>query len=573
MARWRKRLARLGNPAALPLPMLPKVPKEHALRRWNGWGDTTVGLELNEAALGFLAERIGAGQPPADAALSAALAQVAAQPSSLPPHPLVSTDAEQRLRASFGQSLGDWLRLRFGRLGRVTDGVAWPESNDELRDVLAWASQVGAVVIPCGGATSVVGHLTPPAGTRPVLTLMLGRLRRLLQLDPLAQLATFQAGVAGPDLEAQLRAQDWTLGHYPQSFEYATLGGWIVTRSSGQQSARYGRIEAMFAGGTLETPTGPLVIPPFPASAAGPDLREWVLGSEGRLGVLTEATVRVQRLPEREAFVGVFLPSWAAGEAAARELAQARLGLSMLRLANPTETVTTLALAGHASAIAWLERALRWRGCGEGKVLLMLGLTGGAAQVSAMRSQSKAILRRHGGVSTGTLLGRKWQANRFRGVYLRNALWERGYAVDTMETAVDWPRVSSTMAAMEQAGSTALAAFGERCHAYTHLSHVYAQGSSVYSTFVFRIGNDFDSAWARWSALKRAVSEAVVRSGGTISHQHGVGKDHAPYIAAEKGARGLQALQALVDHFDPQGLMASGNLLPHRTDERTDAAR
>jgi len=532
------------------------------LRRWNGWGDTTVGLELNEAALGFLAERIGAGQPPADAALAAALAQVAAQPSRLPPHPRVTTDPEQRLRASFGQSLGDWLRLRFGRLGRVTDGVAWPESNEELREVLAWAGTVGAVVIPCGGATSVVGHLTPPAGERPVLTLMLGRLRRLLQLDPLAQLATFQAGVAGPDLEAQLRAQGWTLGHYPQSFEYATLGGWVVTRSSGQQSARYGRIEAMFAGGTLETPTGPLVIPPFPASAAGPDLREWVLGSEGRLGVLTEATVRVQRLPVREAFVGVFLPSWAAGEAAARELAQARLGLSMLRLANPTETVTTLALAGHASAIAWLERALRWRGCGEGKVLLMLGLTGGAAQVSAMRSQAKAILRRHGGVSTGTLLGRKWQANRFRGVYLRNALWERGYAVDTMETAVDWPRVGPTMAAMEQAGSAALAAFGERCHAYTHLSHVYAQGSSVYSTFVFRIGPDFDSAWARWTALKRAVSEAVVRHGSTISHQHGVGKDHAPYLAAEKSARGLQALQALVDHFDPQGLMASGNLLP-----------
>lgn len=287
-----------------------------------------------------------------------------------------------------------------------------------------------------------------------------------------------------------------------------------------------------------------------------------MLGSEGRLGVLTEATVRVQRLPEREVFVGVFLPSWAAGEAAARELAQARLGLSMLRLANPTETATTLALAGHANAIAWLERALRWRGCGDGKVLLMLGLTGGAAQVSAMRSQARTILRRHSGVSTGTLLGRKWQANRFRGVYLRNALWARGYAVDTMETAVDWPRVAGTVAAMEQAGNAALAAFGERCHAYTHLSHVYAQGSSVYSTFVFRIGDDFDGTWSRWTALKRAVSEAVVRQGGTISHQHGVGKDHAPYLAAEKGARGLQGLQALVDHFDPNGLMASGNLLP-----------
>jgi alkyldihydroxyacetonephosphate synthase len=178
-----------------------------------------------------------------------------------------------------------------------------------------------------------------------------------------------------------------------------------------------------------------------------------------------------------------------------------------------------------------------------------------------MKSQAAAIWRLHGGVSTGTLLGRKWQANRFRGVYLRNALWAEGYAVDTMETAVDWPRVASTMQAMEAAGRDALAAFGERCHAYTHLSHVYPQGSSVYSTFVFRVGRDFSESWARWAALKQAVSEAIVRSGGTITHQHGVGKDHARFLPAEKGERGIAALQALVSHFDPHGVMASGNLL------------
>ncbi|HEY0858377.1 MAG TPA: FAD-binding oxidoreductase [Albitalea sp.] len=530
------------------------------MRRWNGWGDDTVAMELQGNARAFLAEHVGDASAPDDAALEDALAQVEGQPSRLLPHPLVSTAAEDRLRASFGQSLGDWLRLRFGRLGPVADGVAWPESADEVRQLLDWAADTGARVLPCGGATSVVGHLTPPGG-RPVLTLHMTRLRRLLQLDPLAQLARFEAGVSGPDLEAQLRAHGWTLGHFPQSFEYSTLGGWIVTRSSGQQSARYGRIEALFAGGTMQTPTGPLVIPSFPASAAGPDLREWVLGSEGRLGVLTEATVRISRLPQRERFVGVFLPGWAAGDAAARELAQARIGLSMLRLANPVETLTTLRLAGHERAIAWLERVLRWRGCGANKVLLMMGLTGSAAQVRAMQSQAAAILRRRGGVSTGTLLGSKWQANRFRGVYLRNALWSAGYAVDTMETAVDWPRVPRMMQAMEQAGREALAALGERCHAYTHLSHVYAQGSSVYSTFVFRIGPDFDTSWARWRALKDAVSAAVVREGGTITHQHGVGKDHAAWLGAEKGERGLRGLRNLIEHFDPQGVLASGNLL------------
>ncbi|WP_315652368.1 FAD-binding oxidoreductase [Roseateles aquae] len=533
------------------------------MRRWNGWGDDSIETALQPGALAFLHQQIGATAAPSDAALAAVLAQL--PPSRLPPHPQVSTDAEARLRASFGQSLGDWLRLRFGRIGAVSDGVAWPESSAQVRELLDWASEVGAIVIPCGGATSVVGHLSPPEDPRPVLTLMMGRMRKLLSLDSTAQLARFEAGVLGPDLEAQLRAQGWMLGHYPQSFEYASLGGWVVTRSSGQQSARYGRIEQLFAGGRLETPRGTLQIPTLPASAAGPDLREWVLGSEGRLGVLTEATVRISRLPEREEFIGVFLPSWQAGEAAVRALAQARLGLSMMRLANPVETLTTLRLAGHEAQIAWLERYLAWRGCGEGKVLLMLGFSGGARQLRAMQALARPILKAQGGVSTGTLLGKKWAANRFKGVYLRNALWAQGYAVDTMETAVDWSRVPAMMAAMESAGREALAGFGERCHAYTHLSHVYAQGSSVYTTFVFRIGGDFDSAMARWKALKQGVSQAIVNQGGTISHQHGVGKDHAAYLGAEKGATGMAALQAMVDHFDPQGLLASGNLLPPAT--------
>lgn len=536
------------------------------MRRWNGWGDESIQATIDEGARSFLEEALGSGAPPQEVPLAAALARLPASrltPAQLHDAPVpVQTDGEARLRASFGQSLGDWLRLRFGQLGAVGDAVAFPETSDQVRQLLDWARQQGLVVIPVGGATSVVGHLTPPAGERPVLMLSMLRLRRLLALDPQSQLARFEAGVLGPDLEAQLRSGGWMLGHYPQSFEYASLGGWIATRSSGQQSARYGRIESLFAGGRVELPEGTLEIPTWPASAAGPDLREWVLGSEGRVGVITEASVRISRLPEREDFVAWFLPSWERGQAAVRALAQARLGLSMLRLANATETLTTLKLAGHASAIAWLERYLRLRGCGEGKVMLMLGFTGGAAQVRAMQGLAKPLLRAQGGVSTGTVLGRKWAAKRFRGVYLRNALWDAGYAVDTMETACDWPRVTPMMQAMEHAGRNALAAHGERCHAYTHLSHVYPQGSSVYSTFVFRIGPDFDRAWARWQSLKAAVSEAIVREGGTISHQHGVGKDHAPYLGAEKGRTGLRLIDGLIREADPKGLLDSGNLRP-----------
>ncbi|MBH9578440.1 FAD-binding oxidoreductase [Inhella proteolytica] len=530
------------------------------MRRWNGWGDDGVVATLAPEALAFLQERIGTGPAPQDATLEAVCAQIPV--SRLPEHPLVDRSPEARLRGSYGQSLGDWIALRFGRIGRVSDGVAFPESREQVRELLDWAAAQKLLVIPCGGATSVVGHLSPATEEpRAVLTLNLTRLRALTHLNREAQLAEFQAGVLGPDLEAQLRAQGYTLGHFPQSFEYASLGGWVVTRSSGQQSLRYGRAEQWFAGGRLLTPGGELSIPPLPASAAGPDLREWVLGSEGRIGVLTDVTVRVQRLPECERFLGVFLPSWEAGLAAVRELAQARVPLSMLRLANAVETDTTLRLAGHAGQIAWLERYLAWRGCGDGKVLLFVGLTGTAAQVNAAQREAIKLLRGFGGVSTGQLLGKKWAAKRFAGVYLRNALWEAGYMVDTMETAIPWGGTTAMVEAIESAGREALARFGERCHAYTHLSHVYASGSSVYSTFVFRIGASAEESRARWLALKAAVSEAIVAQGGTISHQHGVGRDHAAYLPAEKGAAGLAAIASMVRHFDPAGVLDSGNLV------------
>jgi len=397
-----------------------RVRAERTMRRWNGWGDEAIDLQFAGEARHFLSARIGEGSPPNDAALDAVVAKI--PPSRLPGHRLVSQDRESRLRASVGQSLEDWLRLRFGRVKAVADGVAFPETEDEVREALNFAAAAGAVAIPVGGATSVVGHLTPGDGKRPALAIAMTRLRRLIKLDPTSQLATFEAGVAGPDLEAQLRSQNFVLGHYPQSFEYSTLGGWIATRSCGQQSARYGRIEALFAGGRIVTPTGALDLPAFPASAAGLDLREWVLGSEGRIGVITRATVRVSRAPERETFVGYFLPDWEAGQTATRDLVQMRLGLSMARLANPAETEATLRLAGGGGAVAALERYLALRGCGDGKVLLLIGYTGGRAEIDAERAGAATELRRRGAVSTGALIGAKWRANRLERLPPQRAL-------------------------------------------------------------------------------------------------------------------------------------------------------
>ena len=529
------------------------------MKRWNGWGDDAIEFALGEDALAFLRERLGAGLKPDDATHLAACSRIGA--SRLPAHPLVDISPAERLANGLGQSLPDWLRLRHGRIDSAPDGVAYPESGEQVRQLLDYAAACGAIVIPCGGATSVAGHLTVPVGEKAVLTVNLTRMRALLNLDTEAQLATFEAGVFGPDLEAQLRAHGYTLGHFPQSFEYSTLGGWVVTRSSGQQSLRYGRIEQLFAGGRVETPAGRLELPTFPASAAGTDLREMVLGSEGRIGILTQAAVRITRQPAFEAFHAVFFPSWDAAALATREIAQARLPLSMLRLSNALETTTMLTLAGHQRAVGMLEKYLSWRGCLDGKCMLMIGVSGSKRAATAALSSALSLARTCHGVHVGRSMGDKWQQNRFRNVYLRNAAWQHGYAIDTVETAVDWPCVTPMMHALEQAAAAALAAHGERVHAYTHLSHLYAQGASVYSTFVYRLSGSYEGDLARWTTLKRAVSEAIVASGGTISHQHGVGADHAPYLEAEKGALGIGAMQALFRHFDPEQRMNPGKLV------------
>ncbi|MBM4458430.1 MAG: FAD-binding oxidoreductase [Chloroflexi bacterium] len=529
------------------------------MRRWNGWGDDAIAYPLHASAVRFLEDRVGAAQPPADIAFGEALASVPT--SRFPSHGLISTDPADRLFHARGQSLPDWVALRSGRIGVFPDGVAYPADEAEVRELLRYAAAVGACLIPYGGGTSVVGHVNPLPGAAPVLTVDLGRLNRLLRFDETSGLATFGAGIRGPDLEVQLRSRGFTLGHFPQSFEYSTLGGWIATRSCGQQSLAYGRIERLFAGGRLETPVGALDLPPFPASAAGPDLRELVLGSEGRLGLLTSATVRATPIPEREEFRAIFFPNWQAGQAAAREIAQACVPLSMARLSTPAETEITLALAGREFLIATLEQLLALRGVRNDKCLLILGLSGRAALVRAARREALAIASVQGGVHVGEAFGQEWHKSRFRTPYLRNTLWELGYALDTVETAADWVAVPQLVRDLEAALAGALAGVDERVHVFTHLSHLYPHGSSVYTTCIFRVAPDPDETLGRWRKLKAAASQAILACGGTISHQHGVGADHRGYLSAEKGELGMAVLREFCRTLDPGQVMNPGKLI------------
>ncbi len=526
------------------------------MRRWNGWGDEAVTYDLSLHAEEYLRERIGSGGPMRDVRLD----EISPPSSRLPDHPLVSKKVETRIRHSKGGSFPDLVALRSGRIAAFPDGVAFPEREEEVSELLAYARRTGASLIPWGGGTSVVGGVTPLSGERPVLTVSLERMGLLEDLDEESRLATFGAGVRGPWIEAQLRAWGYTLGHFPQSFEYSTLGGWISTRSSGQQSLLYGRIEDTFQGGRLLTPRGSLTLPPFPASAAGPDLRQVVLGSEGRLGVITSATVRVQPVPEQERFWGVILPTWEEGIEAVRGMAQDRLPLSMIRLSDPEETRSQLHLTLNPYVRRPLEGLLARRGLREEKSLLLLGATGSAQTVRRARSGAGALAKANKGVVIGGVAGREWRNNRFHLPYLRNTLWENGWAVETLETVTTWSSLLPTARAVLQALRTTLE--DERVLAMAHLSHVYPTGASLYFTFFFRLAADPEKTLERWHILKTAALTTITRRGGTLSHQHGVGADHLPYMEQEKGAQGLDMLEALRRNVDPERMLNPGKLLP-----------
>jgi alkyldihydroxyacetonephosphate synthase len=530
------------------------------MQRWNGWGDETISLDLPPKGREMLRDWVGEGRRQPDYPLEKILERIPAP--RLSRHPRVSFDLKLRLDHAHGQSLPDWIALRYGTLQRFPDGVALPNTTAEVQELMTFAASQNAIIIPYGGGTSVVGHLNVPDGERAVLSLSLEGLNRLLHLDPDSLLATFEAGIRGPQLEAHLQSRGLTLGHYPQSFEYSSLGGWVVTRSCGQQSRYYGRIEQLFAGGEILTPRGPVVLPPFPASAAGPDLRQLLLGSEGRMGILTKAIVRITPLPERDEIFGFFFPSWEEGQRAVQTIAGAHIPCSMIRLSSPTETMTSLTLAGHERRVALLTRYLHVFGVSDqSKCMCLVGLTGSRRLVTAARREVLGIVRRNSGVSVGKSIGRAWKQNRFRSAYLRNTLWDLGYAVDTLETATTWDKVTASMRAIENSLHAAAASYHEKTHVFSHLSHVYPSGSSIYTTFLFRHCDTPQKTHAIWQSLKRTASRAIIAAGGTITHQHGVGTDHRDFIAGEKGVLGIETLQTIFQHLDPQQQMNPGKLV------------
>jgi alkyldihydroxyacetonephosphate synthase len=508
---------------------------------WSGWGDPERAAHLPESMVGLLRDLLGVR---AESTPPVGFGEVELPEPGLPATVLadvagtahVRDDREARIRHTRGKSTPDLLRIRAGDASAAPDAVVLPGSREEVEHVLARCSRRRIAVVPFGGGTSVVGGLAPESGGYAgVIALDLRRLDRLTGLDPVSRIATLQAGVRAPRAEELLGGSGFTLGHFPQSYEWASIGGFAAARSSGQASAGYGRFDDMVAGLTLVTPLGTLDLGRSPRSAAGPDLRQLVLGSEGAFGVITDVTVRVRPAPETRVHEGWRFASFADGTAALRALAQDGPLPTVLRLSDETETAAT----------------------GGSGCLAVCGYEGARDEVAARRAKAASALGSRGGEPLGDEPGERWARERFSAPYLRDALLDIGVLAETLETAGFW----SNLPRLHDEVRAALARELPSSLVMCHVSHVYPDGASLYFTVVTALGPDPLDRWAR---AKSAASAAIVEAGGTISHHHGVGTEHRRWLVHEAGPLGVEVLRAVKERLDPEWILNPGVLVPPR---------
>ena len=535
------------SPSA-PVPALPFTQSEMHPSRW---GDPTLAGPLPEAARGLVELAFGLDDRPAldapalptvgldDEVLAALRGAVGDE------HVLLDDDT-RRLRTR-GKSTPDLLKMRAGDLSDAPDAVVRPATHEDVAAVLALAVEHRVVVVPFGGGTSVTGGLAARRdGFAGLVSLDLIRMKGLLDVDKISMTATLEPGLRGPEAEALLAEQGLTLGHYPQSFQYATIGGFAATRSSGQSSAGYGRFDSLVVGLRVATPSGELRLGSSPANAAGPDLRQLILGSEGAFGVITAVTVRVRPVPAEKVYEGWRWPSFTAGAEAMRTLAQAGMLPTVIRLSDENETAINLA---RPDDIGEDEQAAS--GC-----LMITGYEGEPTAVAAKRAAVTVVLESLGGVCVGEEAGAAWAHGRFDAPYLRDALLDVGVLAETMETATFWSNRDALYTGVKDALAAEL---GDGAIVLCHISHVYETGCSLYFTIATK--GDADPL-PQWLKAKAAASDAMMAAGATITHHHAVGTDHRPWLTQEIGELGASVLRAVKADLDPTGILNPGVLIP-----------
>lgn len=470
---------------------------------------------------------------------------------------LLEQGAPERLRHSAGMSYPDLIRLRSGQVEAAPDAVAFPRNTDQVAALLAECARRDLAVVPFGGGTSVVGGVTPDRdGHAAVISLDMAALDSV-QIDPRSCVARLGPGLRGPDAEALLGGSGFTLGHFPQSFERATIGGFAATRSAGQASSGYGRFDDLVTAIEMATPTGSLRTLDTPHTAAGPSLREVVLGSEGSLGVITEVTCKIRPAPERRLYEGAIAADFLSGCEAVRNLAQADQLPDVIRVSDEQETEVGLALSSASPRIkGFVDAYLGLRGR-RGGSLIICGWEGGRDSVRRRHRVSSRALRKAGAVSLGRAPGASWEHARFDGPYLRDHLIDRGVLGETLETAHTWSELENLY---QSVGESLRMNLGPSAIVMCHLSHAYADGASLYFTFLAPVkpGDEIET----WKRVKTAACDSIVAAGGTITHHHAVGRDHSAWMYPEVGQVGLDVLEAVKERVDPTGIMNPGVLFP-----------
>jgi alkyldihydroxyacetonephosphate synthase len=523
-------------------------------KHW-GWGfedqqPTPSQLQASAAELGaHLGMRLGEVEDPVPLeALRLPL------PRALPPPSLAeicSGDTHARASHALGKSYVDVVRGFRGQFHHPPDFLARPRDESDLERVLEWCSAEGVAAVPFGGGTSVVGGVTPDVGSsfNGAISIDLGELDRVLEVDPVSRSARIQGGALGPALESQLGAHGLTLRHFPQSFEYSTLGGWIATRAAGHFATVWTHIEDLVESVRAITPGGAWESRRLPGSGAGVSPDRLLAGSEGILGVITEAWVRVQPRPSHRASAGVRFTSFKAGVECVRALSQSGLHPANCRLLDPGEAALTLAGDGsHA--------------------LLVLGFESTDHPVDSSMARALELCREHGGIlpggegDSGSGGGgvSSWREAFLGAPYMRDLMVAMGVLAETFETAITWERFGAfhegVIAATEQALREHC---GEGGRVFCRFTHIYPDGPAPYFTVLApaRRGEEIE----QWGAIKRAASEAIIELGGTITHHHAVGRDHRPWYDRQRPDPFAAALRGAKTAVDPAGIMNPGVLI------------
>ncbi|OJZ68728.1 FAD-binding oxidoreductase [Mycolicibacterium diernhoferi] len=521
--------------------------------KWNAWGDPQAARPLSDGIKALLKQALGVEGP---AAPDLDIADVRVRPSALTDAdrnalqgavgaPFCRVDDSSRLLRSGGKSTLDLLRRKDTGVQDAPDAVLFPADENDVAEILRVCGERRIAVVPFGGGTSVVGGLDPERGDfAAVISLDLRRLDALHSLDEVSGEAELGAGVTGPRAEELLGARGFSLGHFPQSFQFATIGGFAATRSSGQDSAGYGRFDDMVRGLRVVTPAGVLDLGRAPASAAGPDLRQLMLGSEGVFGIITSVRVRVHPVSRSTRYEAWSFPDFGTGADALRAVVQTGTGPTVIRLSDEVETGVNLATTESIG-----EQSI------TGGCLAITVFEGSPAHTESRHAETAALLRSRGATSLGEAAARNWEHGRFGAPYLRDSLLSAGALCETLETATTWAGVPALKAAVTAALTESLGQALVMCH----ISHVYPTGASLYFTVVAAQQGDPIEQWRR---AKAAASDAMVRTGATITHHHAVGADHRPWMQAEIGDLGVDVLRAVKARLDPAGILNPGKLIP-----------